>query len=75
MAYCLMEHKILFTKCLDWMENLKERKYILDIIFSEFLECKYYHEIGSSNYQIILENSNKIIIEDHFFNKYRKNLS
>jgi len=47
-----------------------ERKYIIDIIFNEFLDLKYHHESGSLNYEITLENNHKLIFEDHFFNKY-----
>jgi hypothetical protein len=48
--------------------NINERKYIIDILFGEFLGLEYIIEIGSQNYEIILEkNGNKLIIEDHFF--------
>ena len=53
--------------------NIEERKYIIDIIFSEFLDLKYKLEIGSEDYEIIF-NDKKIIIEDNFFNKYQKDL-
>jgi hypothetical protein len=53
--------------------NLNERKYILDIIFNEFLGLEYFLEIGSKNYEIELKNK-KIIIKDTFFNKYPKDL-
>ena len=55
-------------------DNLKERKYVIQIIFNEFLEIEYFHEIGAPNYEIILENNNKLIIEDHFFDKNKKAL-
>lgn len=56
--------------------NIEERKYILDIIFEEFLGLKYKLEIkeGQKNYQIKLQNGNELIIEDHFFNKFSKPL-
>ena len=54
--------------------NLKERKYVIDIIFNEFLDVKYYHEMGSQDYEIILPNGNKLIFKDHFFNKYSYDL-
>ena len=50
--------------------NLKERKYIIDIIFNEFLDIEFQYKIGVSNYEITLENNNKLIYEDHFFSKY-----
>ena len=36
--------------------NLKERKYIIDIIFNEFFDVKYHHEIGTQDYEIKLPN-------------------
>ena len=54
--------------------NLNERKYILDIIFNEFLGLEYKIETGSKNYEILLENNKKLIIKDTFFNKYSKDL-
>mgnify|MGYP000019851700 CR=1 FL=1 len=35
--------------------SIIERRYILDIIFNEFLDLKYTLEIGSKNYDIELE--------------------
>jgi hypothetical protein len=55
--------------------NIEERKYIIDIIFNEFLGLDYNLEIKEiDNYEIVLENGNKLIIEDHFFNKFTKDL-
>ncbi|MCT7560533.1 polysaccharide deacetylase family protein [Aliarcobacter butzleri] len=58
--------------------NLEERKYILDIVFDEFLGLKYKVEVRSekreSGWEIELENGSKVIFEDHFFNKYPKEL-
>ena len=50
--------------------NLNERKYIIDIIFNEFLDVEFKFKIGGINYEISLENNNKLIIEDHFFSQY-----
>lgn len=56
--------------------NIQEKKYIIDIIFDEFLGLNYILEINENikNYEIILENEKKLIIEDNFFNKFDKNL-
>jgi hypothetical protein len=54
--------------------NLPEREYIIDIIFNEFLGLKYTIEIGSDSYAITLKNSQKLVIEDTFFNKYPNDL-
>jgi hypothetical protein len=56
--------------------NIEERKYILNIIFNEFLGLNYKIEINENikNYEIILKNENKLIIEDNFFNKFPKDL-
>ena len=58
--------------------NIAERKYILDIIFDEFLGLEYKvearREKGEGDWEIELENGSKIIFEDHFFNKYPKDL-
>ena len=54
--------------------NINERKYIIDIIFKEFLGLEYVIEIGSQNYEITLENGNTLIIEDHFFNNFSNDL-
>jgi peptidoglycan/xylan/chitin deacetylase (PgdA/CDA1 family) len=54
--------------------NIEERKYIINIIFSEFLGLNYELKIGSTDYEIILENSKKIVFKDAFFNKYPNKL-
>jgi len=54
--------------------NILERKYILDIIFNEFLDLDYSLEIGSNNYEIILANAKTLEIKDTFFNKFPKDL-
>jgi len=53
--------------------NFLERKYIIDIILNEFLGLKYTLEINDDiiNTDIILENGNVLVIEDHFFNKFK----
>ncbi|MDP0589320.1 MAG: polysaccharide deacetylase family protein [Candidatus Endonucleobacter bathymodioli] len=54
--------------------NISERKYILDIIFKEFLGLTYSLEFGSRNYVIEFENKKTLTIKDTFFNKYPKDL-
>ena len=54
--------------------NIAERKYILDIIFNEFLGLNSTLEIGADNYEITLQNNKKLIINDTFFNKYPNDL-
>ncbi len=54
--------------------NLKEREYILDIIFNEFLGLEYSLNIGSNNYELTLPNKKILTIKDTFFNKYPKDL-
>ena len=56
-------------------DNINERKYIISVLL-DFLGLKY--EISFSNvssYQLLLENGNEIIFEDHFFSKHPKPLS
>ena len=53
--------------------NINERKYIIDILLEEFLGLEYNIEIKDiQNYEIILDNGNKLTIEDNFFNKFEK---
>lgn len=58
--------------------NIHERKYILDIIFGEFLGLEYKVEVRreklEGDWEIELENGAKLIVQDHFFNKYPKDL-
>ena len=54
--------------------NLNERRYILDIIFNEFLGIEYALYIGSTDYEITLPNQKRLTIKDTFFNKYPKDL-
>ena len=55
---------------------LPERKYIIDILFDEFLGLKYDINVksGAKGYDIILENSKKIIIKDLFFSNFEDSL-
>ena len=57
--------------------NIPERKYILDIFFNEFLGLSYriVENTDIKNWEIELENGSKLIIEDHFFNKYPTELN
>lgn len=54
--------------------NIAERKYILDILFDEFLGLNYIAEIGSKDYEIIFENGKTLTIKDTFFNNYPNDL-
>ena len=54
--------------------NLNERKYIINIIFNEFLGLEYDLKIGSKDYEIVLENKKTLTIKDTFFNKYPKDM-
>ena len=56
--------------------NVEERKYIIDVLLKEFLGLDYEVIVNSdsNNWEIVLENRNKLIIEDHFFNKFKKDL-
>jgi len=54
--------------------NISERKYIINILFNEFLGLEHSIEIGIDNYEIILSNQKKLTIKDSFFNKYPKDL-
>ena len=52
---------------------LSEKKYIIDIIFNEFLGLTYKINIRNcENYEIILNNNKIIIIKDYFFKKHEK---
>ena len=55
--------------------NLIERKYILDIFFDEFLGLNYNIAMDNvDNWELELENGNKLIFEDHFFNEFPNEL-
>lgn len=57
--------------------NINERIYTVEVIFSEFLNLNF--ELSSSEdidaTEIILSNGSKIIFEDHFFSKFPNELS
>ena len=56
--------------------NLDERKYIIDVLFQEFLGLDYEIVVEPiENYEINLGNVNRIVIEDHFFNRYPEPLT
>jgi hypothetical protein len=57
-------------------DNYAERKYILDIIFNEFLGLSYDIKIDKlcKFWEIEIENGFKLIFEDHFFNNYKNDL-
>ena len=59
------------------LNNIKEREYILEILLGEFLGLDYRLETTNNDmktYELVLENGNKLIIEDHFFNKFPNDL-
>lgn len=55
---------------------LPERKYIIDILFDDFLELEYVIDVNdiTNNYEIILENGKKLIIKDSFFSNFEEAL-
>jgi hypothetical protein len=56
--------------------NIQERQYIIDVIFGEFLGLKFklFFKDNQKHWEILLENKNHLIIEDHFFNRYPSDL-
>jgi hypothetical protein len=56
--------------------NINERKYIIDIIFNEFLGLNYKIEINNDlkDYEVISPNDKILTIKDTFFNKFPKDL-
>jgi hypothetical protein len=58
-------------------DNLPERKYIIEVLLGEFIgvDFEIQADAGKSNYEICLENHNRIIIEDHFFSKHNIDLT
>jgi hypothetical protein len=53
-----------------------ERKYIIDTVFSDFFGLDFQIEKSAGqNYEIILDNKNELIVEDHFFSKIEVNNS
>ena len=56
--------------------NINEREYIVGVIFGEFLGLDSYElQIEDiKDYEIILNNSSKLIVKDSFFNQFKNNL-
>ncbi len=59
--------------------NIAERRYILDTLLADFLGLEYQLKIKSKesrvdDWIIELESGNRLIIQDHFFNKFPKDL-
>ena len=53
--------------------NLNERKYIIDVLFGEFLGLEYEIKVENrKDYEIVLENGNTIIFEDSFLVIFQK---
>ncbi len=57
--------------------NVKERKYVVGIIFKEFLGVEYQISIDEKkhDYYIYLDNTSQIIVKDGFFSCFEDNLS
>jgi hypothetical protein len=55
--------------------NINERQYVIEVVFHEFLGIEYELNISSNDYEILLENGKKLLINDLFFNKYPKSMS
>jgi hypothetical protein len=54
----------------------RERTYVLDTVFGNFLGLDYTIVINSEpDYEILLLNNNKIILEDHFFSFFKDDLN
>ncbi len=59
--------------------NINERRYIVDILFGEFLGLDYkfitnHVEAKANSWIIELENGNRLTVKDHFFSKYTLDL-
>ncbi len=54
--------------------NISEREYVVDVIFSEFLGLNFKTKIGREDYEIILPNKRSFTIKDTFFNRFPKDL-
>jgi len=59
--------------------NIKEREYIIDVMLGEFLGLSYQLIIDNGkliidNWMIELENGNRLIVKDGFFNNFKKDL-
>lgn len=57
--------------------NVPERRYIADVLFSEFLGLEYLFESSEKqdDWSILLENGNSIVIRDAFFSNHKESLS
>lgn len=55
--------------------NLEEKKYILDILFNEYLGLNYTLKIDNIDNYVITINNKKLIINDNFFNHHKEDLS
>jgi hypothetical protein len=57
--------------------NLQERTYVLEVLLGEFLQLDYKLQVNADyiHYEISLDNSSRVIIEDHFFSKYAEDLT
>ena len=52
--------------------HIKEKKYILDVLFVDILKLKIKYEYTSENiFEIILPSNKKIVIPDIFFDLYK----
>lgn len=58
-------------------DSINERKYILEIIFNEFLglEIDILPSESCQNWEILLDNGSKLVFKDAFFSKFKDNLS
>lgn len=54
--------------------NFRERNYIVEILFGEFLGLEFQVRVGKENCKVLLENGNELIIEDHFFSEFSNDL-
>lgn len=55
--------------------NTEERKYIIDLLFSDFLGLKYNIKTGDVSDYIIRINNKTLVIRDKFFNSYKPDIS
>ncbi|MCH2159782.1 MAG: polysaccharide deacetylase family protein [Oleiphilaceae bacterium] len=57
--------------------NVPERRYIADVLLSDFLGLEYLFESSEEqdDWSIFLENGNSIVIRDAFFSKHKESLS
>ena len=71
-----IEKLVLMVEVYCPSDNWNERAYIVDVILKEFLGIEYHLNVVSdkSEYRIVLNNQNEIIIQDHFFSKFKNEL-